>query len=150
MLVRNAQSGYTLHGRSGKPGSPSKKEKVTPTDVICWGFGYGTRTVKVDVNSILLGTLCSRRLWPSIPIWDYSVGLRNPLTVLIKSMGMGVCSRSCCSTTARTSWVYTDFSWKHRLVAAGGNGRIQFSCPYKYLLTHSLATITISCSWSYP
>ncbi len=43
--------------------------------------------------------------------------VRDWMTVRISSMGRGVCSISCCITTASTSEVYTFFSPKHRLVA---------------------------------
>ena len=39
------------------------------------------------------------------------------LTVLINRTGMGSCSSSCWRTTASTSCVNTDFSWKHKLEA---------------------------------
>lgn len=39
------------------------------------------------------------------------------MTVLMSSIGRGLCSISCCITTANTSDVYTFFSPKHRLVA---------------------------------
>lgn len=41
------------------------------------------------------------------------------ITVRISSMGSGLCSISCCITTANTSEVYTLRSAKHKLVAAG-------------------------------
>lgn len=44
--------------------------------------------------------------------------VRDWMTVLISSMGRGLCSISCCITTASTSDVYTFRSAKHRLVAA--------------------------------
>lgn len=43
--------------------------------------------------------------------------VKRKLTVLMNSMGIGVCSSSCWRTTASTSWVYTDLSWKQRFVA---------------------------------
>ena len=44
--------------------------------------------------------------------------VRDWMTVLMSSMGRGLCSISCCITTASTSDVYTFRSAKHRLVAA--------------------------------
>lgn len=41
------------------------------------------------------------------------------ITVRMRSMGSGLCSISCCITTASTSDVYTLRSAKQRLVAAG-------------------------------
>jgi hypothetical protein len=43
--------------------------------------------------------------------------VRDWMTVLMSSMGRGLCSMSCCITTASTSDVYTFRSAKHRLVA---------------------------------
>lgn len=43
--------------------------------------------------------------------------VRDWITVRMSSMGRGLCSISCCITTARTSDVYTFFSPKQRLVA---------------------------------
>lgn len=41
------------------------------------------------------------------------------MTVRMSSIGRGLCSISCCITTASTSDVYTFFSPKHRFVAMG-------------------------------
>jgi hypothetical protein len=58
--------------------------------------------------------------------------LRDWITVLISRMGRGLCSISCCITTARTSDVYTFFSPKHRLVAADTDTQITLSSTQKY------------------
>ena len=42
---------------------------------------------------------------------------RDCITVLINNVGSGVTSIICCITTARTSCVNKDFSWKHIVVA---------------------------------
>ncbi|KAF3842660.1 hypothetical protein F7725_001509 [Dissostichus mawsoni] len=47
--------------------------------------------------------------------------VRDWMTVRMSSMGRGLCSISCCITTAKTSDVYTFFSPKHRLVAVAAN-----------------------------
>lgn len=57
-------------------------------------------------------------------------------TVLMNSVGSGVCSISCCITSARTSCVYTFFSAKHRFVAEEGTRRNTCKCEqYKQMST---------------
>lgn len=55
--------------------------------------------------------------------------MRAWMTVRMSSMGRGLCSISCCITTASTSEVYTLRSAKHRLVAASDKEEASPSPP---------------------
>lgn len=73
----------------------------------------------IFVWSLVLTCLTMRRdrmFMTKPPSRGYMV--RDWMTVRMSSMGRGLCSISCCITTARTSDVYTFLSPKQRLVAA--------------------------------